>query len=56
MLTISKFLYKNSEPKIKIHFPLNQNELIKLKQIEGFRYSKIHRCWHIPYDKIAYNK
>jgi len=56
MITISKFTYKNSEPKIKIHHPFDKSEWNKLKTIEGFAYTKTFLCYYLPYTKTTYDK
>lgn len=48
MITISDFIYKDSEPKIKVHHPFKNEEFLLLKKVDGFTYSKTHSCWYIP--------
>lgn len=56
MLKISKFTYKNTETKIKIHHPFPKGVMTSLKKINGFTYSKTHSCWYIPYSASAYKE
>jgi len=56
MLTISKFTYKNSETKIKIHTPIGMENMEKLRSIDGFAYTRTHKCWYVPYNKETYRR
>ncbi|MBC7488478.1 MAG: site-specific integrase [Cytophagaceae bacterium] len=44
------------EKRIKITFPFDQHLSDRIKSIEGSRWSKTHRAWLLPYDKMAYTK
>ncbi len=48
MITISEFVYKNTETRIKIHHPISREDFKLLKTILGFSYSKTYLCWYIP--------
>ena len=56
MLTISKFTYKNTEPKIHLHHPLPNGMMPKLRKINGFGYSKTHNSWYVSYSKKAFSE
>lgn len=45
-----------SEERIKIDFPFNQETIIKIRQIPDARWSKTHMAWHIPSSKDTYNQ
>ena len=53
-MNASKIIHKGEE-RIQIDFPYNQAYIIKLKQIEGAKWSKTNNSWHIPYTQIAFN-
>ena len=42
-------------PRIKVDFPYNQAFIRILQRIEGAKWSKTHKAWHIPYSKIAFD-
>lgn len=54
-MKVTKIIYKE-ETRIKIDFPFNSTIAIKIKKIEGARWSKSMAAWHIPYDKASYNQ
>jgi len=52
-ISISKLNYKDIEERIKIHFPIPQEQLYLLKKM-GAKYSKSYNCWHLPKTKLIY--
>jgi integrase/recombinase XerD len=49
----SKIVHKN-EDRIKIDFPINAENIRKLRQITDAKWSLTHHSWHIPYKKEAF--
>jgi len=56
MLIISKFVYKGIDTRVKLHLPIPDNIFKQLRSIEGFNYTKNHKCWYIPYTRKAYEQ
>jgi len=56
MITISKFIYKNIEPKIKIHPPINMEAMKKLRKMESFNFTRTHICYYVDYSKQSYHQ
>jgi len=54
-IDISKLYYKG-EIRVKVHFPLTDEQLLTLRSIDGFTYSRTYTCWYLPYNKEAYSK
>ncbi len=44
----------NGEKRIKIDFQYNTEIGLQINKIEGAKWSKTHRAWHIPYTKTAF--
>ncbi|MBV5342733.1 hypothetical protein JZU68_03650, partial [bacterium] len=44
------------EVRIRVDFPYNAEITAKLRQISDTRWSKTHKCWHIPYTKEAFDQ
>lgn len=55
MIKATKIIHRN-EARIKIDFPYNQEFIALLRQVEGAKWSKTHKAWHIPYTKEAFGK
>lgn len=55
MIIIEKIVHRRQE-RIKIASTLSRNQVNLVKQIEGRRWSRTMRCWHIPYTKFAYRQ
>jgi site-specific recombinase XerD len=55
MISILLIKHRN-EPRIKINSRLSSDLAIKIKQIEGGKWSHTLGSWHIPYTKKAYNQ
>jgi hypothetical protein len=53
MLTVSKFIYKNTETKIKLHVPLPDGTMDALRTVSGFGYSATHKTWYVAYSAEA---
>ncbi len=51
----SKIIHRG-ETRIKIEFPYNVEIAYLLRQIEGCKWSRTNRAWHIPYTKRSFNK
>jgi hypothetical protein len=54
MVLISLIKHRN-ENRIKIDSKILPDDLSKIKQIEGKRWSRTLSSWHIPYTKIRAN-
>ncbi len=54
-INISKLDYKG-EIRIKVHHPLTNEQMMTLRTINGFNYSKTYNCWYIPYNNRSYTK
>ncbi|TAH20445.1 MAG: recombinase XerD [Cytophagales bacterium] len=55
MIKATKIIHKE-EQRIKVDFPYNQEFIALLRQVEGAKWSKTHKAWHIPYTKEAFGK
>jgi hypothetical protein len=55
MIKATKILHKE-EYRIKVDFPYDQATVALLQQIEGAKWSRTHKAWHIPYTKEAFAK
>ncbi len=45
-----------SESRILVEFDFNNEITTKLRKIEGAKWSRTFKGWHVPYNKIAYNQ
>jgi len=52
-MKLSKITHKN-ELRIAVEFPYNAEATARLRQIPDTRWSRTHKCWHIPYTKEAF--
>ena len=55
MVKASKIMHHN-EPRILFDFPYNLEIINKIRQIEGSRWSKTYKGWHVPYTKEVFSK
>ncbi len=44
------------EKRIKVDFPYNREIAARLKQIDGSKWSRTNKSWHIPYTQQAFNQ
>ena len=56
MLTVSKFIYKNIELKIRLHHPFSNKVMAKLRKVKGFGYSATYKSWYVAYDKYTFSE
>jgi site-specific recombinase XerD len=55
MIKATKIIHRE-EQRIKVDFPYNHEFIALLRQVEGAKWSKTHKAWHIPYTKEAFGK
>lgn len=55
MITVHDFVSKD-EKRIGITMPFETYLVEKMKQIQGARWSPSGKCWHIPYNKMAWEQ
>ncbi len=55
MIKATKIVHRE-ETRIKVDFPYNQEFIALLRKVEGAKWSKTHKAWHIPYTKEAFGK
>ena len=55
MIKATKIVHRE-ETRIKVDFPYNQEFVNLLRQVEGAKWSRTHKAWHIPYTKEAFGK
>jgi integrase/recombinase XerD len=55
MKKASKITHRNEE-RIKIEFPYNKEDVIKVKQIKDAKWSMSLKSWHIPYTKVSFKQ
>lgn len=53
MITIHEFT-SNEEKRIAISMPNEIYLIEKIKEIKGARWSPSYKCWHIPYNRVAW--
>jgi len=51
-ITVKK-IYHNGETRIALYFPYDTSMQLSVRDI-GAKYSKTHRCWHLPYTKTDF--
>ncbi|MEN0049629.1 MAG: tyrosine-type recombinase/integrase [Bacteroidota bacterium] len=44
------------EKRIKLSFERNEKIIAKIKQIKGRKWSQTKRCWHLPYNRAAFEE
>ncbi|MEZ4888726.1 MAG: tyrosine-type recombinase/integrase [Chitinophagales bacterium] len=49
-------LQHRGEKRIKVVLPYEKSYIQKIKQIEGRKWSQTHSCWHLPYNKTAWQE
>jgi len=54
-MNISKITF-NGEFRIRVDFPYNQETIAKIRGVEGARWSRNLKAWHIPYKKEAFDQ
>ena len=52
-IQLSKIEHRG-KARIKVLFPKREELLIKIKSIEGRRWSRSKNCWHVPYNKSSF--
>jgi len=53
LIHLSKIIHRG-ENRIKVSFGKESTLLVKIKSIDGRKWSQTKKCWHLPYDKISY--
>ena len=49
-------LHHRGEKRIKVEFPKNDLAIAAIKEVPGRRWSRTHRCWHVPHSPEAYGQ
>ncbi len=49
-------LQHRGEKRIKVVFPYEKSYILKIKKIEGRKWSQTHSCWHVPYDTATWQQ
>jgi len=52
-VTLTKLEY-NGETRIRVDFPYDTETIKTIKEVEGSRWSKTNKCWHVPYNTSTY--